>query len=392
MTSRIRGYVRDPSSGAGVNPATVYVKKHSDNSTVASDATDANGLYEIGADTVGYPGEVYETVTVGSDTKVRSGRVWGQLGGLIWASDVPDALALMGIGVASGLTVSADGSDMNVDIAAGVALLKDGCPYILEAADDLTIGTADATNPRIDRIILRLTREGQTDQGKISLMVLAGTAAASPSAPSLTQTSATWDLSLAQVLVGTGVTTIAANKVTDERSYCFSYPSGITAGDIFYVNASGVLTRLAKGTANNVLTQGATIPAWSSTITSPTLVTPTLSGGSKATGTNPTAAVNTSVAGTGASVTVNYGNDTSFQLTITAGSSGFGTGRIVTVSFAAAKVSTNYNVLIQEASSDAVANEFRPTNRTTTDFEIHCASAPTAAQSIVLQVLVIEDV
>lgn len=398
MSNRLRGYVRDPETGAGVNPATVTVKKHSDDSTVTSDATDANGLYEIAADTLGYPGEVYETVTVGSTTKIRSGRVWGQLGGLIWASDVPDALTALGIGVSgTGLAVSADGSDMNVDISAGMAILKDGCPYVLEAADDLTIGAADGSNPRIDRVVLRLTREGQADQGKIALMVLAGTAAASPAAPSLTQSAATWDLSLAQVLVGTGVTTIASNKVTDERTYCMTYPGSITAGDLFYVDANGRLARLAKGTANMVLQQGATIPAWAATLagitlTSPTLTTPSVSGQLKATGTDPTVAVNTLVVGSTGSGVVDYGSDTSFQLTITCAGTGYTTGRVCTVTFAAAKASTNYNVFIQEISSDAAGKHFRVTSRTTTTFEIHTEDAPAAGESLVLHVLVIENV
>lgn len=225
-TKRIRGFIRDPASGVGEVAASVAIKLHNGGSTVTSDGTDGNGLFEIDADTVGYPGPVYAESTVGATTKVRSGEVWGQIGGLVWAGDIPDALSALGIGVVAGvsseLACSADGLSMDIAVTPGIAILKDGLPYVREGAATLTIGTADASNPRIDRIILRLTREGQTDQGKIVLRVLAGTAAASPAAPTLTQTSATWDLSLAQVLVGTGVTTIAANKVTDERTYAVS--------------------------------------------------------------------------------------------------------------------------------------------------------------------------
>lgn len=382
MTQRIRGYVRNPTTGAGESGATVSIKKHSDNSTVTTDATDANGLYEVAADTVGYPGDIYETVTVGSTTKVRSGRVWGQLGGLIWASDVPDVFALLGIGVTNGLSVSADGSDMNVDISAGMAILKDGCPYILEAADDLTIGAADGSNPRIDRIILRLTREGQTDQGKISLMVLAGTPAGSPSAPSLTQTSATWDLSLAQVLVGTGVTTIAANKVTDERTYAFAYPSSIAAGDIFYVDASGILTRLAKGTSGQFLKIGATIPAWASigqgdisgggTIAGNTVFSGNLTvqgltalgngdadytiqhGHLRFTHTNPATVTALAAAGDTAGASI-AGNDNVGTVTITPSGTGITTGSIFEIGFATTRPSTDYSVMLLPASSDARA-------------------------------------
>src|SRR5690606_20157273 len=146
----------------------------------------------------------YEEFAVSSETNVRSGRVWGQLGGLIWADTLADTFQAFGIGVMPGiggeLAVSASGSDMNVDIATGVAILKDGVPYVLETADDLIISTADGSNPRIDRIVLQLTREGQSDQGKIDLEVKAGTPASSPSPPSLTQSSSVWEISLAQVL------------------------------------------------------------------------------------------------------------------------------------------------------------------------------------------------
>lgn len=225
-TKRIRGVVRDPADGSGVSGATVAIKLHNGGTTVTSDGTDANGLFEIDADTVGYPGPVYEEVTVGSTTKVRSGQVWGQLGGMIWAADLTDIFSAFGIGVLGGvgneLEVTADSSGMLVHVNSGIALLKDGVPYIKEATSNVVITTADATNPRIDRIILRLTREGQTDQGKIALVALAGTPAGSPSAPSLTQSSATWEISLAQVRVDAAVSTIASNKVTDERTYMVS--------------------------------------------------------------------------------------------------------------------------------------------------------------------------
>lgn len=67
---------------------------------------------------------------------------------------------------------------------------------------------------------------------------------------------------------------IGADKVTDERysstlsqAYSFAYPTGLTPGDIFYIDANGKLARLAKGTSGQVLTQGATIPAWNTGVT-----------------------------------------------------------------------------------------------------------------------------
>jgi hypothetical protein len=71
------------------------------------------------------------------------------------------------------------------------------------------------------------------------------------------------------VSVLAGVTSIAANKVTDERystalnqAYCLAYPTGLRAGDIFYVTTAGKLARLAAGTSGQYLKQSATIPFW----------------------------------------------------------------------------------------------------------------------------------
>ena len=249
-TNRIRGYVRDPATGTGQAGVTVTLKDHDGGGSITTDASDANGLYEMTTTAVGYPGETYEEMTVSGETKVRSGRVWGQLGGLVWSDTLADAFQALGIGVMPGigsdLACSASGADMKIDVAAGVAILKDGVPYVLEAAAEVTIGTADGSNPRIDRIVLQLTREGQTDQGKIDLEVLAGSPAASPSAPSLTQSSSVWEISLAQVLVGTGVSTITSEKVTDERSYCFAWPS-VGADDLLYIDDDGKLAAMTDG-------------------------------------------------------------------------------------------------------------------------------------------------
>lgn len=78
----------------------------------------------------------------------------------------------------------------------------------------LTITAANATNPRIDRVVARInytTRVGE-------IVVKAGTAAASPSAPALQRDSSIYELSLAQVRVNANVTSITAANVTDERS------------------------------------------------------------------------------------------------------------------------------------------------------------------------------
>lgn len=257
--------VRDPSDGSGQAGVTVTLKKLDGNATVTSDGTDANGRAEMPHDTVGYPGPVYSTATSGATTRVRSGEVWGQLGGLIWADDVSDVFTTNGIGVVPGagseLACTASGSNMIISVAAGMAILKDGLPYVLDAASSVTLTNGDASNPRIDRVVLRLTREEQTDQGQIILTKITGTPAASPAAPSLTQDSTTWDLPLCQVAVAQSATTVANGNLTDQRTYCWTYPL-TTRGDILYVNSAGKPARLAIGAANTVLKSDGTDVSW----------------------------------------------------------------------------------------------------------------------------------
>jgi hypothetical protein len=270
MSIRIRTIVRNPSTAAGLPGITVSLKRHSDDTTIDTDDTSAAGLAELTADEVGYPGPAYLEYVSG-DTYRRSGYVGGQIGGLIWADTINDFMTTAGIGVVpgylNGLAGSSAGINMNVTVASGMAVLKDGIAYLFESAQSVTMDTADGTNPRIDRIVLRLVREGQAQEGKVTLEKITGSPAASPTAPSITQSSSTWDLSICQVRVNAGVSSIAADKITDERTYCFQYPSGIVAGDMFYVDADGKLARLAKGTSGQVLTQGTTIPAWNTGVT-----------------------------------------------------------------------------------------------------------------------------
>lgn len=116
---------------------------------------------------------------------------------------------------ATPLLVTGDGTGMNVKVAAGQAMVR-GHYYSNDAVVTLTVTAANATNPRIDRVVLELDPSANT----ILLKVVAGTAAASPVAPTLTQTDAgVYQLPLATVAVAAAATAIAAGNVTDARTY-----------------------------------------------------------------------------------------------------------------------------------------------------------------------------
>ena len=133
-----------------------------------------------------------------------------------WAAFFRTFLGAGGVvhGKLNALAVSAPGTGMTANVATGHAWVY-GYYVKSTAVEAQTIEAADGSNPRIDRIILRNT----FDTG-ITIEVLKGIAAAEPAAPDVTTTGGSvYEISLAQVLVGTGVETIAADKVTDERSY-----------------------------------------------------------------------------------------------------------------------------------------------------------------------------
>lgn len=110
------------------------------------------------------------------------------------------------------LKVSA-GTGLQVSVALGQAMVR-GHYYISTAAELLTISTANATNPRIDTVVLRLDPVANS----IVLAVVAGTAAASPVAPTLTQTDAgTYEFPLANVAVAAGAGTVGT--ITDRRVF-----------------------------------------------------------------------------------------------------------------------------------------------------------------------------
>lgn len=92
--------------------------------------------------------------------------------------------------------------DMTVAVAKG-SVLSNGV-LLPVTAGNATIGTADATNPRIDVIVVNSSG---------TKAVRAGTAASAPKPPTLTAN----DVALAMVYVPANDTTIAANQIVDKR-------------------------------------------------------------------------------------------------------------------------------------------------------------------------------
>jgi len=127
-----------------------------------------------------------------------------------------------GIIGATSMAVTAQGSpNMTVNVAAGWAAIvgttqSNMGTYVAynDATTVLTITTAPTVNSRIDRIVATVNDayySGSTNN--VTFTVVAGTAAASPTAPATPANS----ISLATILVGTNVTTITSGNITDTR-------------------------------------------------------------------------------------------------------------------------------------------------------------------------------
>jgi hypothetical protein len=112
---------------------------------------------------------------------------------------------------ATNLQVS-PGGGLSVSVAPGSAWIN-GYRYANTSAATLTLATADGTNPRIDRAVVRLSMVNRN----IILAVLTGTASANPTAPALTRTGDVYELGIADITIPAAATTLTAGNITDTR-------------------------------------------------------------------------------------------------------------------------------------------------------------------------------
>lgn len=118
--------------------------------------------------------------------------------------------------------LAVSGTSSPITVASGLACVY-GYVYTNSAAENVTVPTP-STHPRIDRIVLRVNWTAQT----VRITRIAGTEAASPSAPALTQSAGTtWDIPLAQVQITTG----GVITVTDQRKWLSLVGDGTVSAD-----------------------------------------------------------------------------------------------------------------------------------------------------------------
>lgn len=144
-------------------------------------------------------------------------------GGTTSANQIPGGV-FPGMGA---MAVNAAGG-MNISVNAGYcccpnssSALQGGYVFGLMNAQTFALNVASATLPRIDTVVANVADLG-TDASAAYVQVVTGTPSSAPTPPAAPVNSIT----LAQIYVGAGVTSVTAANVTDVRSYVVA-PGGI---------------------------------------------------------------------------------------------------------------------------------------------------------------------
>nr|DAZ11407.1 MAG TPA: Receptor Binding Protein [Caudoviricetes sp.] len=129
------------------------------------------------------------------------------------------------------------GDGMTITIRAGKAWIN-GYFYFNTNDLSITLATADGVLNRIDRIVIRWDLTNRI----ISAAVKSSTPSASPSAPALQRDADAYELCIADVLVGAGVTAVTQGNITDQRlnaALC-----GVVAGVVTQIDTAAFNAQL----------------------------------------------------------------------------------------------------------------------------------------------------
>lgn len=175
----IKNRAQDIETGAPLTTGNALIRDAAGSllATIAVDGSTGFAEYKVNHQ----PGIISWEYENSDQKKIVSGAAFGQANTVMMA-EVELVYYTFGdgtlTGVLNGLPLTAPGG-MNVTVGTGAAMNK-GVLDPVYTAETLAISAADASNPRIDRIVSRLTRTG-TFAGKTVFAVLTG----APSALSL---------------------------------------------------------------------------------------------------------------------------------------------------------------------------------------------------------------
>ncbi len=142
---------------------------------------------------------------------------------------------------------------LGISVNTGDAIL-DGFRFYADAATALTAATADPSLPRIDLLVLRIDEAAHT----ATIALKTGTPAASPAAPTATQTpGGTYELGIYQVRVNAASTSITS--LTDVRTYAAATNAAALTGATFTgaITANGGVIGNVTGNATGLTSDNA---------------------------------------------------------------------------------------------------------------------------------------
>lgn len=259
--ARLANYVYRVDTGEPfkTGSATILGPDGSTLSTPALDGTTGRWFWQAN----GQPGNTTQTYNADGQFKKINGSAYGQAG-YTMEGEIDEVLKLFGDGVLTGMGLTAPGS-MQVQVAVGGGLNL-GVYHPIYTAENVTIDAADVSNPRIDRVVSRLTRTG-TFAGRVVLAVVKGTAAASPAAPALTNTADTNEFEVGRVTLTAGASSVTTGMLSVANQAVATGPISngsvgtlqLADGSITepkYATGSVSLRALASGIIGPALTPG----------------------------------------------------------------------------------------------------------------------------------------
>jgi hypothetical protein len=163
----------------------------------------------------------------------------------VWDEDISILAAGFGdTGIQSGCAVTAQGApDMTLAVALGIAVIAGN--LVAVAAGNVTITTANATNPRFDLVVV-------DNAGALS--VVAGTPDPTPKFPDMPAAKAC----LAAVYVPANDTAINTNQIIDKRVF-IPYPAGKLLDSQRYTGGTLTVPTTAVDTSTSMEVPGLTV-------------------------------------------------------------------------------------------------------------------------------------
>lgn len=124
-------------------------------------------------------------------------------------------------GVFAGDCAVTPGTGLSVNVAPGYVNIANpdaanpgGKVVIFDTSTNLTLELADGSKNRIDTVVV----ERNDNDREITLKIVKGTAATTPSATAPVRTAAIYQIVLAEIYIGAGATSISSSNITDKRN------------------------------------------------------------------------------------------------------------------------------------------------------------------------------